>query len=138
MSNTPLIRAYPPNYAEIRAVFPGAAQDGVIFAYAPAIFVPSGRPLALELYAHENVHIERQKVQGVEAWWAQYLTDGEFRYHEELLAHRAEYRAILGENPSRAVRRSALKHVAKKLTSPLYGRMVTLKQAMEQIAAEDV
>ena len=128
------ITSRPPNYADIVKVFPGASSMDVIFAYAPDIYIPSGRPLPPSLIAHEGVHVERQLEMGVEAWWARYLVDVQFRYNEELLAHRAEYRVII-EGASRQVRRSALKMVAKRLTLPLYGSLVSLQKAMEDIAA---
>ena len=129
-----IIHRRPPNFADIVAVFPGASSMDVIFAYAPDIYVPSGRPLPPALIAHEGVHVARQLEMGVEAWWARYLTDVKFRYEEELLAHRAEYRKLI-EGASRQVRRSALKMTAKRLTLPLYGSLVSTQKAMEDISA---
>lgn len=128
-----IIAKRPPNYADILAVFPGASGSGVIFAYAPDIYAPGGQVPA-QLIAHEEVHIQRQQDIGVENWWALYLTDAKFRYDEELLAHRAEYRHMISADTSRQVRRSALKIVAKKLCAPLYGSMVTVQQAMKDLA----
>lgn len=119
----------PPNFEAIAAVFPGARGDGIIFAYGTKIFNPSGTPLPPEIIQHELVHCERQVAQGVEVWWDQYLIDGDFRYEEELLAHRAEYQTLCARYPERKNRRRALEHVAKKLAAPLYGRMVTVNQA---------
>lgn len=123
----------PPNFDAVAAVFPMARMDGVIFAYAPCIYVPSGRGLPPDLLAHETVHVERQMVQGVVEWWEQYLRDVKFRLEEELLAHRAEYLYLKENSPSRPVRRRALRFVAEKLASGLYGRMVTVTQAMQLI-----
>lgn len=128
-----IISSRPPNFAAIAAVFSGAYGQGVIFAYAPNIYAPNNTGLPPEIIAHETAHIKRQLEIGVEAWWDRYLTDAAFRFDEELIAHRAEYRHLCDNATSRNVRRSALKHVAKKLAAPLYGRMVTMKQAMEAI-----
>lgn len=125
----------PPNFEAIAAVFPGAHNRGVIFAYAPYIYAPDHITLPPHIVAHEEVHIARQLKQGVENWWFHYLSSADFRWEEELLAHRAEWRRII-IGASRQVRRSSLKEVAKKLASPLYGKMVPHKQAMEAIAAE--
>lgn len=130
-----IINSYPPNIQQILEVFPLANGGGVIFAYAPDIYVPSGNDLPPELLAHEAVHIERQLVIGVDNWWAQYLIDPEFRYHEELLAHRAEYQKLCELIPNRQGRRSKLKHVAKKLSAALYGKMITFDKAVEDLTA---
>lgn len=130
-----IIVSRPPNYADIREVFPMAANEGVIFAYAPNIYVPSGASLPPELIAHESVHIQRQLAIGVELWWEKYLTDLPFRYEEELLAHRAEYQALCELQPNRQGRRSNLKHVAKKLSAGLYNKMVSFDQACKDLTA---
>lgn len=128
----------PPNFEAIAKVFPGAHGEGVIFAYGDTIYNPSGRELPPELIAHEKVHCERQIDMGVEAWWDQYLVDGDFRFEEELLAHIAEFKAIMsryeyGTHAIARTREKALDHVAKKLSAPLYGRMITIHQARTAI-----
>lgn len=128
-----IIISRPPNYSDIVKVFPGAASMNVIFAYAPNIYIPGGGTLPASLMAHESVHIERQLAIGVEAWWARYLTDIPFRYNEELLAHRAEYKSLLTQATTRQMRRGALKIVAKRLTSQLYGGLVNVDQAMKDL-----
>lgn len=130
-----IIQSRPPNYTEIREVFPMAANENTIFAYAPDIYVPSGRALPPELIAHESVHIERQLAMGVEKWWAMYLSSHEFRYEEELLAHRAEYQKLCEVRNNRQGRRSSLKSVAKRLSSSLYGQMITFEQAAKDLTA---
>lgn len=129
------INAYPPNIAEICKVFPGVQRPGVIFSYAPDVYVPGGHTLPPSLVAHESVHVERQLVMGVEAWWDKYLVDTRFRYDEELLAHRAEYHSLKENAPTRQMRRAALKIVAKRLASGLYGKLVTPAQAADDIIA---
>lgn len=126
----------PPNFSAIAAKFPLAYGQGVIFAYAPYIYSPHTLVLPVSLIAHENVHIERQKAIGVELWWQRYIDDVEFRFEEELLAHRAEYISLKELAPSRQGRRAALKIVGAKLSQPLYGRMVTAAKAMQMIGAE--
>ena len=135
------VRGRPPNYEEILSVFPMAYRIETIFAYAPDIYVPSGKPLSEALVAHESVHIERQTAYhgeqgiGVKGWWRHYLADVQFRYEEELLAHRAEYLHMIQNATCRQMRRSALKQVATRLASQLYGGLVSKQQAMEAIAA---
>ncbi len=130
-----IIKDVPPNFAAILRVFPGATGEGVIFAYAPDIYAPYVENIGPEFLAHESVHIARQEAIGVEEWWNKYLVDPTFRYEEELLAHRAEYQKLMEMTPTRQVRRSALKQVAKKLAAPLYGKIISVDQAMKDIAA---
>lgn len=114
-------KAYPPNYAEILKAIPQAQRPGVIFAYWPDIYVPSGNDLPDHLLHHETVHLMRQEIIGVDEWWRQYLTDLDFRYQEELLAHATEYDRLLDPTAPRNHRRAALKMVATRLSSSLYG-----------------
>lgn len=125
----------PPNFEEIRAAFPLAANKGVIFAYAPDIYVPDGTELPASLVAHEEVHIARQQDLGVDEWWKRYLIDVKFRFEEELLAHRAEYQFLAAQAESRPVRRQMLKLVAKKLAAPLYGNLISVEKAMQELRA---
>ena len=134
------VHDYPPNIEKILQVFPAARKTGVIFAYGDVVFTPSGEELPPELIVHEEVHCKRQLQYpgGVEAWWDRYLTDASFRYIEELLAHRAEYRVLIQRAVNRNDRRACLNHVAKRLSSPLYGRVVTLDKAKKDITDEFV
>ena len=124
----------PPNFKDIVSVFPMASNKGVIFAFNNSIYNPSNIIITPELMAHERVHCARQ---GNEAntleWWNSYLNDPDFRYYEELLAHSQEYMTLADNASNRNQKRSALKSVANKLASPLYGRMVSPKQAGKQI-----
>lgn len=120
----------PPNFDRILTVLPGAEHPGVIFAYAPDIYVPSGIPLPPELVAHEEVHIKQQvDVGGPEAWWDRYLVDPKFRLEQEVPAHVAEYRHIIKDVSDREVRSRKLHRVALKLCAPLYGYNLTYSDA---------
>lgn len=130
-----IIHARPPNFEDILRVFPKAAGYNVIFCYGDKIYSPSSKPISESLIKHESVHSERQgrKEDTIIEWWDRYLKDVEFRYHEELLAHRAEYQHMIKGN--RHARRIALNLVSHKLALPLYGCMVTIKQAKVDIQA---
>lgn len=124
----------PPNFKDIVAKFPMASNKGVIFAFNGSIYNPSNITVTPELMAHERVHCLRQgNKEAALEWWKQYLENPEFRYYEELLAHSQEYMTLADNASNRNQRRSALKSVSKKLASPLYGRMVSHKQASKQI-----
>ena len=127
----------PPNYAEIVAVFPGAANPGVIFAYGDRIYAPGGRAVPPALQAHEQVHCERQGGHP-EHWWGLYLTDPGFRLEEELLAHRAEDRAYCARHANRAKQAQALEGIARKLAAPLYGGLISAEDARRAISARAI
>lgn len=123
----------PPNYNEIVAVLPQARRMDVFFAYGDTIYTPGGREPSHHLLVHEATHAIRQKEIGIDFWWHKYLTDMRFRYYEELLAHRAEYRSMLGSAMNRNRRRVALKAIASRLASPLYGVGGGWKKAAKDI-----
>lgn len=125
-------QARPPNFDAIVAVFPMAANRGVVFCYGDTIYAPHSQTLPEAIVAHERVHSERQAILGLELWWDKYLSDAKFRYYEELLAHKAEYEFIADGKP-RNQRRRALIEIAKKLSSPLYGWRITAEKAKADI-----
>ena len=124
----------PPNFMEIIKMFPKAIKANTIFAYQDTIYV-SNATIRLDppLIAHECVHLRRQQDIGVKEWWKKYLEDHDFRYQEELLAHRAEYKKIIGFENNEARRASIAKVVAKRLIAPLYKFNVTLEKAAYDI-----
>jgi hypothetical protein len=111
----------PPNFELILKAFPNADKPGVIFAYGDHIYNPSGRPIPPALLAHEAVHCDRQMnvSHGPLDWWAQYLTDPEFRYREELAAHVAEFQ-VQAPGIDRNSRAKLLMSTAARLCAPLY------------------
>lgn len=123
----------PPNFASIVAVFPEASKPGVMFAYDGRIYAPGLTRVRAELQIHEQIHVERQG-NGSEKWWERYLIDTTFRLEEELLAHRAEYRAYCQRHSSAFKQRTALINIAGKLSSPLYGSMITVEDASKGIS----
>lgn len=122
---------YPPNLAQIETAF-GPVGPTVIFTYAPHIYVPNGDRLSKPLIAHEEVHL-RQQCDDPEMWWERYLADPEFRFQEELEAHRAEWatarRIIRDRNRSARI----LTAIARRLASPLYGSLVSFREAKAAI-----
>lgn len=126
-----VVVARPPLFAEIDAVFYVAGKP-VIFAWGDVIYNPQGGPIGPELQAHEAVHGKRQGAD-VEGWWRRYIADPEFRLAEEIPAHEAEYRAY--SDKPRNVRRQALHHIASRLASPLYGRLIRYDDARRLIKA---
>lgn len=128
-----IVNSFPPNFVEIAMVFPQAGNKGVIFTYGDTIYNPTGTEISLPLMVHEGIHSSRQQKDGVEAWWAKYLADPEFRLEEELPAHRAEYRTFLTTNKDRNARNLYLQAVANRLSGPLYGNLLTPWKARKEI-----
>lgn len=115
-----IITARPPNFEQILAAFPGAADDGVIFAYGEDVYVPSGFVVPIALLKHERVHQKRQQDNTMpDIWWGRYIADQKFRYAEELAAHAAEYRAQLS-HLDRNQKAKLLQATATRLIAPLY------------------
>lgn len=122
--------AWPPNIAAIRSVFP--LPRGVIFTYGNVIYNPYGGKISRELKAHEAVHCKQQG-DDIEGWWEKYLVDDEFRFDQELEAHRAEYRAFCKHAKNKNNRAAFLNRVATRLASEMYGGLVTRTEARTQI-----
>ncbi len=127
----------PPNFDRILEVFPRAGDHGVLFAFGEDIYNPSGVLIPQPLLVHEYKHCARQFQVGPNWWWDQYLTDPEFRYTEELLAHAEEYRAQLKTTKDRNARARLSMRTAARLVAPLYNYEPprSIKQAMRDIEA---
>lgn len=132
-----IVHQPPPNYAEIVAVFPFAKRPGTMFCHGRCIWIPNGGAVSPSLMAHETVHADRQIAMagGPDAWWNQYLVDGQFRFDEELPAHIAEFRWFDGR--PRPERTFMLRQIAARLAGPLYGRLVTVHQAKRLITGKE-
>ena len=132
-----IILSRPPNFEQIKATFPKAEERGVLFAYAGAIYNPSAIPVPQALIAHEEVHLMRQAIRGADDWWDHYLTDCEFRYYEELLAHVAEFQSLRGGGDRNFGARLLL-HTALRLVAPLYNYEPprTVQQAIKDLRQE--
>lgn len=131
-----IVHDRPPNYERIKAAFPKAENQGVLFAYDTRIYNPSGGVIPSALMAHEDVHLKRQIPEGAARWWNKYILDSEFRYREELLAHVAEFKAqrFVDRNAGAAL----LMRTALRLIAPLYNYQPprSLQQALKDLRQE--
>lgn len=132
-----IIRELPPNHSDILKVFPFASNPEILYAFGDTIYTASQKEIPHFLLQHEEVHGMRQLILegGIEAWWDAYLSDVKFRYMEELFAHSIEYEARIEGATNRQQRRLALKEVARRLASPLYGGMKSAANAKKDIMA---
>ena len=133
MERPKIIRANPPLIALIEQTFPIKGRE-ILFAWGDTIYNPAGiDPIPEALIRHELVHMHRQGSYVTE-WWQKYLTDPEFRLMEEIPAHVVEYGAwIATPGISRTQRRFVLRKVAERLSSQLYGGLVTFAHARDMI-----
>lgn len=118
-----LVVATPPNIEQISAKFGGGIfRLGAIYAYGDTIYNPMNLKIPRSLMAHEAVHsIQQRRLGGPERWWQNYIDDPLFRLAEEVLAHRAEYEALVFDHgDNRANRRRFMTQTARRLCAPIY------------------
>ena len=125
-----IVVAKPPVYDRCVAMFGEAVIVGkpVIWSWGATIYNPTDIDIPRELLVHEAVHGERQEAIDVHRWWDQYLSDRLFRYEEERLAHRAEWRAIVKRGAGRDLS-GQFNAIAGRLAGPLYGSVVEVDEA---------
>lgn len=127
-----VVAGKPPNFDMIVARFPAARRPGTIFTWGDTVYVNGAPELNSQLKAHEAVHMDQQRrAGGPERWWIRYLEDSAFRLEQELSAHRAEYRTLKNLDRDAAVR--SLQFIAERLASPLYGGIVSVREAKRLI-----
>lgn len=121
-----IIHGYPPNYDAIKAAF--NPPKGTIFCFAPNIYNPDDIRIPQSLIAHEAVHIVQQRGNPA-TWWKAYIESAQFRLDQEIPAHIAEYISVCRTVNSRRERRLHMREIAKRLSGPLYGRMMPFDKA---------
>lgn len=124
-----IINARPPDGIDEKL---GVVGKPVLFAYGAYIFNPKDIDIPPELEVHESVHGERQG-NDIAIWWERYIADPAFRLAEEIPAHAAEYVERCKTLESRTQRRWFLNQLAKRLSGPLYGRLISLEKAKAAI-----
>lgn len=136
---TKIVDGYPPNFEKIKRAFPMAIRLGIVFAYHDAMYAPGIKEIPYPIKCHENIHLLRQgtTIESAEAWWDEYINDPVFRLEEEILAHKAEYKALTELYPSKQQKMMCLREVAEKLAAPLYGRIINVKSAQLLLKGEE-
>ena len=136
-----VVRARPPLWDEIDQAFHIAGRP-IIFAWGDTIYDPEGAGVSPALHMHEGVHGARQTAAGVEIWWRTYIADPEFRLAEEIPAHQAEFRwwceSPLGNQQVKGFRSAKdrqLLEIARRLSSPLYGGVISFDAARKLLKA---
>ena len=121
----------PPNFEEIDKKF-NIASKGVIFAYGNKIYNPENIVISPELITHELTHGHRQGA-SPDKWWKLYLTIPMFRLEEEFYAHHSELIAFKVNHKDRNEHARYLHSVALRLSSPLYGNLISYLDAVRSL-----
>lgn len=142
-----IIRAYPPNFSDIAKAFPFIkGRPGILFAWGDRIYNPSGVTIDYPLMRHEETHGLRQQSckvtaycgpEQVAVWWGAYLSDPKFRLDEELAAHRTEFEAYKSRMPNERDQEMYLTLLSQRLSSKLYGSLITEFEAKRRIQGEN-
>lgn len=129
-----IVIAKPPMFDLIAEVF-DIRDKPVIFTWGNTIFNPTGAHIGPELKCHEGVHYQQQGDDEFEIrhWWSRYLVDAEFRLAQELPAHRAEYHCFKNTHRDRNEVSWFLNQTAQRLSSSLYGGLLSHAQARKEI-----
>lgn len=128
-----LVKAYPPNIREIEAVFDLTGKKPV-FTYGKVLFNPHDCTVDQFLMAHEVTHTAQQgAVGGPIEWWERYLSDKEFRLKQEVEAYYAQFSLLKSSRKDRNRIAWYLHQIARDLSSPMYGSMCTLQEALKYI-----
>lgn len=130
MAKNGIVQDWPPNIEEIRAVLPVSERN--IFAYGEVIYSPGSPHLPEWLIAHEEVHFQQQDGEP-DVWWRRFLADPAFRLEQELEAHRVEFRFFCKENRDRNARSRYLRELGRRLSAPMYGGIITAREAIQEI-----
>lgn len=128
-----IIKAFPPNYLELREHFPIAGKQGILYSWGDRLYNPSGIKVEPWLLAHEEVHGNRQGFD-VEEWWHKYIQDRHFRLDEELRAHAVEYYTFKAHWPKKPQQQQYLDRLATRISGPLYGNLISFAEARNEIA----
>jgi len=131
-----IVNGWPPNIDQIRFWLPAVTSRN-IFAHGRKIYSPSGTKLPIWLIEHEKVHFYQQDhFGGTQRWWQEFLMNAEFRLAQEIPAHQMEWRVWLAVMPRpRNERRIVLKQMAKRLSAPMYGSIISAAEAKKRITA---
>ncbi len=132
--STNISKEYPPVHIYQPCVdkFGADFKKGIVFAYNGTIYCNEPDRISPDLMAHEETHLEQQKLYGADAWWLAYLNDPQFRLSQELEAYRNQYQYAV-ENYSRPHRRYLLQTISRLLSSSLYGNLLSTAEAKNLI-----
>ncbi len=107
--------------------------QNTVYTYGDTIFVPHGHTdLENHLIHHEEVHMKQQG-SNPDAWWSRYMTDIYFRIEQEVEAYGAQYAFLCKIVKDRNRRNMIALDLARILSSPIYGSVITREDARKMI-----
>ena len=123
----------PPVMDKLEKAFGVKWGGDVCVAYNDTIY--HSKPLHPSVIVHENVHLKRQGKDS-DAWYESYIRDNKFRFGEELLAYRMQYQYLKETMKDRNELARHWFRLAKDLSSPMYGSVISHREAMKLIKME--
>jgi hypothetical protein len=125
-----IIIDYPPNIEQIDKVFNVKNTKGIVYAYGDVLYNPDNGVIDVPLIAHEQTHTIQQG-DSPEEWWVKYLNDSEFRLSQEIEAYRNQYIKYCDLVKDKNKRFNFLRKIASDLSSPMYGNIIKLEEALK-------
>jgi len=129
--NYKLSKEKPPIYDKCVEKFGVNWEDGVIFTYGDTIHCKYDLPEVK--IVHEATHIKQQAQTTPDEWWDRYFKDELFRVVQEVEAYRAETEWAYRNIKDRNKRIRLIMQNARDLSSPMYGSVMTLEEALKNL-----
>ena len=104
----------PPNWSRLEKVFNVEWGGSLVVAYGDTIHHTN--PIDPSTVIHEGVHLLRQE--DPEQWWERYIRDSRFRFEEEILAYREQYKFLKATIKDRNQLARMLWKLASDLSDP--------------------
>jgi len=122
----------PPNWDKIVEVF-NPEWNRVAVAYGDTVHAANLLPE--DILHHELVHLRQQEYSKEKAveWWDRYIADKHFRYGQEAEAYREQYKYLKEKIKDRNLLARHANLLAEKLSSELYGSIVSHREALKII-----
>ena len=115
-----IVDGFPPNYNKIVKHFKPPPNAG--FTYGEIIYCPGVKEEKIDddFLVHEGVH-RKQQGDNPEAWWDKYFIDPKFKFYSN-------------KNKSWL---PFLKRIASDFSSPMYGNIISLQDAVKVIMKKE-
>lgn len=137
-----IVKTFPPNFEEVKKVFPKCEEQQAIFCYGDNIHNPFDSQITEDMKVHEAVH-SRQQGKDPKGWWDRYVSDVVFRIQEEAEAYSAQLFYLKNTKFPKQDERGKtaevylptrvtdwyLDKIAQTLSGPLYGEAITYHKA---------
>ncbi len=118
----------------IAKFLPGCMNENVVISFGDFLYADH-RPSLNLILEHEVIHMSRQKNSKFWAifWWIKYIRNKKFRYAEELMAYRNQFKRIKERVKDRNERARILYALARDLSGDIYGNLKPFSEVVEEI-----